>query len=128
MYRYLVCAATLVIAISGSALGGGVGYGHFDGYAGLGGYASNEIAGSYGGHDDHEKYIDYHVRPSYHYDYAVHDLHTHDIKSQWETRDGDKVEGEYTLLEPDGSKRIVRYSADKHTGFNAIVKNIKHGY
>lgn len=66
--------------------------------------------------------------PNYHYDYAVHDLHTHDIKSQWETRDGDKVKGEYTLIEPDGSKRVVSYTADKHTGFNAIVKNIKHGY
>ncbi|KAJ8979669.1 hypothetical protein NQ317_006381 [Molorchus minor] len=58
----------------------------------------------------------------YHFDYAVHDLHTHDIKSQWETRNGDKVKGQYTLVEPDGSKRIVSYTADKHSGFNAVVK------
>ncbi|KAK5640003.1 hypothetical protein RI129_010814 [Pyrocoelia pectoralis] len=103
-----------------NALGGGESYGH------IGGYLDGNHVGIESGH--HEDHIDYHSHPNYHYDYAVHDLHTHDIKSQWETRDGDKVKGEYTLLEADGSKRIVQYSADKHNGFNAIVKNVKHGY
>lgn len=66
------------------------------------------------------------AHPKYHYDYAVHDLHTQDIKSQWETRDGDKVKGEYTVTEPDGTKRIVSYTADNHNGFNAVVKNVKN--
>ncbi|CAH2075433.1 unnamed protein product, partial [Iphiclides podalirius] len=30
----------------------------------------------------------------------------------------------YTLAEPDGTTRIVEYTADKHNGFNAIVKRI----
>lgn len=48
--------------------------------------------------------------------------HTHDNKAQWETRDGDKVKGSYSLVEPDGTLRVVDYSADAHSGFNAVVK------
>lgn len=50
------------------------------------------------------------------------DLHTGDLKSQWEHRDGDKVKGSYSVLEPDGSIRTVDYTADDHSGFNAVVK------
>ncbi|KAF5287324.1 hypothetical protein FQR65_LT02197 [Abscondita terminalis] len=123
------CFVSLVaIVVAVNALGGDDGYEHLSGYdagIGLGGYETHLGGGL--GHDEHE-HVDYHAHPNYHYDYAVHDLHTHDIKSQWETRDGDKVKGEYTLMEPDGSKRVVQYTADKHNGFNAIVKNVKHGY
>ncbi|XP_046393618.1 cuticle protein 19-like [Ischnura elegans] len=62
--------------------------------------------------------------PKYNFDYAVHDLHTGDVKNQWETRDGDVVRGYYSLNEPDGTIRQVEYSADKHNGFNAVVKKI----
>ncbi|RZF48167.1 hypothetical protein LSTR_LSTR009856 [Laodelphax striatellus] len=41
--------------------------------------------------------------------------------SQHETREGDSVKGYYTLVQPDGKKRIVEYSADKKTGFVANV-------
>ncbi|EFA00633.2 Pupal cuticle protein Edg-84A-like Protein [Tribolium castaneum] len=132
MLFYIVCAAAIFVVVN--ATGGGgyghleeVGYGH-GGYEALGGYEGNEIGHDVGGGHHHEEFVDYYAHPKYHYDYAVHDLHTHDIKSQWETRDGDKVKGEYTLVEPDGSKRIVQYTADKHSGFNAIVKNVKPGY
>ncbi|KAI4469596.1 structural contituent of cuticle [Holotrichia oblita] len=127
--------ATTVLAILAMihVVQGGV-YGEYEveGYhPGLSAYgaAENEIvapahpapAAAYGG----EEAYDYYAHPKYHYDYAVHDLHTHDIKSQWETRDGDKVKGEYTVTEPDGTKRIVSYTADNHNGFNAVVKNVK---
>lgn len=46
---------------------------------------------------------------------------TGDVKSQHEIRDGDVVKGQYQLLEPDGSVRIVDYAADDVNGFNAIV-------
>lgn len=59
--------------------------------------------------------------PKYSFKYGVEDLHTGDVKSQHEERDGDKVKGQYTLVEPDGSIRTVDYTADKHTGFNAVV-------
>lgn len=32
--------------------------------------------------------------------------------------------GGYQLYEPDGTKRVVEYTSDKHNGFNAVVKKI----
>ncbi|CAB0019683.1 unnamed protein product [Nesidiocoris tenuis] len=64
-------------------------------------------------------YVDAH--PSYKFEYGVHDGHTGDVKSQSEVRDGDVVKGSYSLVEPDGSKRVVHYTADDHNGFNAVV-------
>jgi len=58
----------------------------------------------------------------YKFNYAVHDPHTGDVKSQWESRDGDVVKGSYSLLQPDGATRVVDYTADKHNGFSAVVK------
>lgn len=63
----------------------------------------------------------YDPHPQYQFEYSVHDAHTGDVKSQQESRDGDVVHGSYSLLEPDGSKRIVEYTADPHNGFNAVV-------
>lgn len=59
--------------------------------------------------------------PKYTFKYGVNDYHTGDIKSQHETRDGDVVKGQYSVVEADGSIRTVEYTADKHSGFNAIV-------
>ncbi|CAG9837291.1 unnamed protein product [Diabrotica balteata] len=58
-----------------------------------------------------------------HYDfsYGVSDPHTGDAKSQHESRRGDVVHGSYSLLESDGTKRTVDYTADSHNGFNAVV-------
>lgn len=54
--------------------------------------------------------------PHYSYNYGVHDGHTGDVKSQHESRDGDVVKGQYSLVEPDGSVRTVDYTADDHNG------------
>jgi hypothetical protein len=62
----------------------------------------------------------------YEFKYAVKDQHTHDIKEQAEKRIGDKVEGYYSLLEPDGTTRTVKYTSDKHTGFIAHVEKSGH--
>ncbi|CAG9560603.1 unnamed protein product [Danaus chrysippus] len=61
--------------------------------------------------------------PQYDFSYSVHDGHTGDNKSQHESRDGDAVHGEYSLVEADGSVRTVQYSADDHSGFNAVVSH-----
>ncbi|XP_049866203.1 cuticle protein-like [Pectinophora gossypiella] len=61
--------------------------------------------------------------PKYEYSYSVADGHTGDNKSQQESRDGDAVHGQYSLLEADGSVRTVQYSADDHNGFNAVVSH-----
>ncbi|XP_075233544.1 uncharacterized protein LOC142331488 [Lycorma delicatula] len=80
------------------------------------------IHNSYDHHGHHLNDIHYREHPKYAFDYAVSDFHTGDSKSQWETRDGDVVKGQYTVVEPDGSVRTVEYTADDHNGFNAVVK------
>lgn len=62
--------------------------------------------------------------PRYAFDYAVNDIVTRDKKAQWEARDGNLVKGSYSLVEPDGSLRVVDYKADDLTGFNAVVKRL----
>ncbi|XP_060518447.1 cuticle protein 19.8-like [Cylas formicarius] len=69
--------------------------------------------------------FDYFAHPKYEFKYGVEDFHTGDYKSQEETRDGDVVKGSYSVAEPDGTLRIVHYTADKHNGFNAVVT--RHG-
>ncbi|XP_046960831.1 cuticle protein-like [Vanessa cardui] len=64
-----------------------------------------------------------HAHPKYDFSYSVADGHTGDNKSQHESRDGDAVHGEYSLVEADGSVRTVQYTADAHNGFNAVVTN-----
>ncbi|XP_063379427.1 uncharacterized protein LOC134666206, partial [Cydia fagiglandana] len=75
-------------------------------------------------HEEHHE--DYYAYPKYEFEYKVEDPHTGDRKSQHESRDGDLVRGYYSLHEADGSVRTVEYSADKHNGFNANVKNDHH--
>ncbi|XP_013177622.1 PREDICTED: uncharacterized protein LOC106125088 [Papilio xuthus] len=69
---------------------------------------------------------DTHVYPKYEFEYAVSDKRTGDHKHHYETRDGNKVRGEYSLVEPDGSFRKVQYNADHHNGFNAVVSKTVH--
>jgi Insect cuticle protein len=65
--------------------------------------------------------------PKYSFNYGVNDPHTGDQKSQTETRDGDVVKGQYSLVEPDGSVRTVDYTADPVNGFNAVVSKSNPG-
>ncbi|XP_072940701.1 uncharacterized protein [Epargyreus clarus] len=67
--------------------------------------------------------VEEHAPAHYEFSYSVEDPHTGDHKSQHESRDGDVVRGEYSLVQPDGSVRKVEYTADDHTGFNAVVHN-----
>lgn len=62
------------------------------------------------------------AHPQYKFAYDVQDTLTGDSKTQEETRDGDVVRGSYSLIEPDGSRRIVSYYADSINGFNAVVQ------
>ena len=65
--------------------------------------------------------LKYDDNPNYSFIYKVNDQITGDSKSQHEFRNGDSVRGSYSLIEPDGSRRIVDYQADSTNGFNAIV-------
>ncbi|CAH0558823.1 unnamed protein product [Brassicogethes aeneus] len=60
--------------------------------------------------------------PQYSFAYDVQDALTGDSKSQVESRSGNIVQGQYSLVEPDGTRRIVDYVADPINGFNAIVR------
>lgn len=80
------------------------------------------------GHQQYQQHTGYAPAPAapYHFEYGVKDLHTHDIKSQEEVSDGHgNVKGSYSLVEPDGSTRVVEYTADHEHGFNAVVKKIE---
>ncbi|XP_073817908.1 larval cuticle protein A2B-like [Musca autumnalis] len=59
--------------------------------------------------------------PQYKYGYDIKDSLSGDSKSQVEERDGDVVRGEYSLIDADGFKRTVKYTADDVNGFNAVV-------
>ncbi|XP_031626087.1 cuticle protein 19.8-like [Contarinia nasturtii] len=63
-----------------------------------------------------------HSPAQYDFSYSVHDAHTGDVKQQSESRRGDAVQGSYSLIEPDGNKRVVHYADDGHSGFNAVVE------
>lgn len=55
--------------------------------------------------------------------YAVNDHLSGDIKSQEESRYGDgSVEGSYSVVDPDGYRRTVHYTADRYSGFKAIIQ------
>ncbi|XP_023307691.2 flocculation protein FLO11 [Lucilia cuprina] len=71
--------------------------------------------------EQHLEYFNDH--PRYAFEYGVNDPTTGDIKHQREERDGDVVRGEYSLVEPDGNVRTVKYYADWETGFHAQVIN-----
>ncbi|KFB45763.1 AGAP006867-PA-like protein [Anopheles sinensis] len=75
--------------------------------------------------DSLHAYAPEYAHPAYSFSYGVKDLHSGDVKSQWETRDDGIVKGHYSVVEPDGSIREVDYTADSKTGFNAVVKT--HG-
>ncbi|XP_046399431.1 larval cuticle protein A3A-like [Ischnura elegans] len=64
---------------------------------------------------------DFDPNPHYSYSYDIQDALTGDSKGQHETRDGDVVQGSYSLVEPDGTRRTVDYTADPVNGFNAVV-------
>lgn len=54
----------------------------------------------------------------------MNDPVTGDNKAQTEVRDGGYVKGSYSLAEPDGTLRVVDYTADPVAGFNAVVKRV----
>ena len=71
-----------------------------------------------------EPSVFFQAHPKYSYNYGVSDGLTGDRKTQHEVRDGDAVKGSYSLVEPDGSVRVVDYTADDANGFNAVVRKV----
>lgn len=73
-----------------------------------------------------DEFLIFQAPPHYEYKYGVHDAHTGDNKEQSEVRIGDTVKGQYSLAEPDGTIRVVKYTSDPHNGFNAVVSRVGH--
>ncbi|CAH1173765.1 unnamed protein product [Phaedon cochleariae] len=65
--------------------------------------------------------------PSYSFAYDVQDALTGDSKGQIENRANGIVTGQYNVAEPDGTRRIVDYTADPINGFNAVVRRAPLG-
>ncbi len=65
---------------------------------------------------------DYDPNPQYSYAYSVEDALTGDSKAQSESRNGNVVQGSYSLTDSDGTRRTVDYTADSINGFNAVVR------
>ncbi|XP_072379951.1 LOW QUALITY PROTEIN: larval cuticle protein A3A-like [Diabrotica undecimpunctata] len=63
----------------------------------------------------------YNPNPQYSFLYEVQDPLTGDSHGQYETREGDVVKGAYALMDSDGTRRLVEYTADPVNGFNAVV-------
>ncbi|XP_073818057.1 cuticle protein-like [Musca autumnalis] len=68
------------------------------------------------------KFEEYDPHPQYSYGYDVKDAISGDSKSAVETRDGGFVQGQYSLNDADGYRRIVDYTSDPINGFNAVVR------
>ncbi|EAT38301.1 AAEL009784-PA [Aedes aegypti] len=64
---------------------------------------------------------EYDPNPQYSFSYGISDALTGDQKEQQESRNGDAVQGSYSLVDADGFKRTVEYTADPIHGFNAVV-------
>ncbi|XP_063922417.1 adult-specific cuticular protein ACP-20-like [Zophobas morio] len=92
---------------SGSSLGGSIGH-------------AIPVIQTESHHEEH------HAPAKYQFKYGVEDKHTGDIKQHEETRDGHVVKGSYSLHEPDGTILTVHYTADKKSGFNAVVQRSGH--
>jgi Insect cuticle protein len=95
------------------------------------GYSYAKFSGPVSGHESEvpvvDKYghshhtPDYVAKPDYAFEYGVEDPKTHVSQNRHEQRHDDQVQGEYSLVQPDGKTRTVKYLADDHHGFRAEV-------
>lgn len=71
----------------------------------------------------HYSQIHRHGNPQndYEFFYSVNDQSTGDHKMHQERRHGDRVEGQYSMLDADGFQRTVEYRADDLNGFQSEV-------
>ncbi|EDV50701.1 uncharacterized protein LOC6545722 [Drosophila erecta] len=76
--------------------------------------------------------VDYVARPEYSFAYGVEDGKSRVLQNRKETRNGDEVRGVYSVVDPDGTLRVVKYTADDANGFQAevITNGVKtlHGH
>jgi Insect cuticle protein len=64
----------------------------------------------------------------YSFNYEVNDPTTYDVKSQSEYSKDGYTAGSYSLIDADGLRRTVDYTADDYNGFQATVRREQTGY
>ncbi|XP_011195656.2 uncharacterized protein LOC105220828 [Zeugodacus cucurbitae] len=67
--------------------------------------------------------VDFIAKPAYEFAYGVEDAQARLLQNRQETRDGDAVWGSYSVVDPDGNLRVVKYTADHENGFQAEVSS-----
>lgn len=72
-------------------------------------------------HDHRGDTFDFIAKPDYQFEYGVEDPKNQNSQYRKEHRVGDTVFGEYSLIDPLGKLRLVKYTADKEHGFRAEV-------
>ena len=65
--------------------------------------------------------FDFIAKPDYQFEYGVEDPKNQNSQYRKEHRVGDTVYGEYSLIDPLGKLRLVKYTADPQHGFRAEV-------
>jgi hypothetical protein len=73
---------------------------------------------------------EYEQPAEYSFTYDVNDAQTYDVKSQSESLKNGYTVGQYSLIDADGLRRTVDYTADDHNGFQATVRRepVGHAY
>lgn len=72
-------------------------------------------------HFQRDHHLNFDSHPRYEFGYTVRDDFSGDVKSQQERRQGDRVEGHYSIIDSDGFRRVVDYKADDVNGFQSNV-------
>lgn len=93
-------------------------------------YGRNHDVHQHGGGRPRHLQQFYHEPPSppaavpYRFEYGVKDSRARHAHGRYEESDGrGRVKGSYSVAEPDGSTRVVAYTADGARGFHAVVTN-----
>ena len=135
LFQVLTACALVAAACGAPSAPLAYGHGYAHGYAasplnyGLGYAAPADVVVGHAPVAKSVEVVDYvNPHPQYDFSYGVSDSYTGDHKSQVESRDGDVVRGQYRLVDPDGTERVVTYTADDYNGFNAVVEKRPLGY
>ena len=82
-------------------------------------YAQPALVKSYA-QPTYVKQVEEYAPANYEFSYSVHDSHTGDVKSQHETRHGDQVQGQYSLLDADGHHYLIIILVSRHLSLTLI--------
>ncbi|XP_023174011.1 transcription elongation factor SPT5 [Drosophila hydei] len=113
---HLLLALTIFCSLGGGCSAVGYSYARFEGPV-AGPERLVTVHDEYGG-GTHSDYV---ARPEYSFAYGIEDGEARVLQNRKETRNGDEVRGVYSVVDPDGTLRVVKYTADDTNGFQAEV-------